>query len=118
MEAVTKSFLLIHGGRILASGDANEVQSMLVDFPQEIQIRGKELEQLASTLVLEPWVSSLRFHPDRSMVTVAVNEPRMLFQRLQSFVMSSHATIYGIDAPDGNLATAFESLLKVHRGEV
>ena len=64
VESVTQQFLLIHGGRILASGDANEVQAMIVDFPQEIILKGHGLSELAAAIAGKDWVSSTRFTLD------------------------------------------------------
>ena len=72
VEAACSLFLLIHGGRLLASGSSEEVQTMLVDFPQEIQIHGKELESLARELVSLPSVSSVRFGNQNQSLSVGV----------------------------------------------
>jgi ABC-2 type transport system ATP-binding protein len=46
VEAITHSFLLICGGRLLASGSAEEVRALLADIPAEISIRCDEAPQL------------------------------------------------------------------------
>ncbi len=117
VEAVTKSFLLIHAGRLLASGKASEIQPMLVDIPQEVRLRGDGLAEVAKRIAAENWLVSLRFSPDRGDMFVAVKEPRALYRSLVELSRVAPINITGVHSPDGNLTAAFDALLKVHRGE-
>ena len=48
IEALTQSFLLISGGRVLASGTAEEVHELLFDVPLEIHVRCNDLRGFAA----------------------------------------------------------------------
>lgn len=117
VEAVTDSFLLIHGGRLLASGAASEIQPMLADFPQEVRLGGTGLELVASQIAHQPWVSSIRFSDDRQSVYVGAKEPKALYRALIELTSHDGIRITGVHSPDGNLVAAFDALLRVHRGE-
>jgi ABC-2 type transport system ATP-binding protein len=117
VEAVTQSFLLIHGGRILASGAANEVQAMLQGYPQEIWISGRGLRSLAQRLMEYDWVESVAFEAGGAMC-VSVEQPLELYQfLLQTLADSPACTIERLHSSDGSLSAAFEALLKRHRGD-
>lgn len=117
VEAITSSFLLIHGGRILASGNASEVRSMLSGFPVEVEISGDGLEHIAKSFSDEPWLTGLEFSEDRSRLVLRVRDQGRFQQQLAELACSPGIMISSIDSPDGTLEAAFELLLRVHRGE-
>ncbi|MFM7931748.1 MAG: ABC transporter ATP-binding protein, partial [Pirellula sp.] len=50
VEQVTDSFMLIFGGRLLASGTAGELRRLLADLPQDIVVQSETRDRLASLL--------------------------------------------------------------------
>lgn len=117
VEAITTSFLLIHGGRILASGDAREVRSMLSGFPVEVELQGTGLPQLAQRFVAEPWLSGLSLNDDRSRMTVRVTDQTQFLAALAQAACDAGINLSSVNSPDGSLEGAFELLLRAHRGE-
>ena len=118
VESVTSRFLLIHGGRVLASGSAGEVQEMLVDFPKEVKLHGRQLQVLAADLVALPAVNSVHVSLDRTEMTVGVRDPKSFFDILRKLVVDRSAEVTEIASLDGNLTVAFDTLLRAHRGEL
>lgn len=118
VEAITNQFLLIYGGRILASGNAPEVRSMLSEIPVEVKIAGSGLTHLAAELANQTWLTGLQFSADRSNLSVSVADQVSFQQFLQSAACDEKVNITAIDSPDSTLEGAFELLLRVHRGEV
>ncbi len=118
VEAVTDRFLLIHGGRLLASGNVDEVQRMLVDFPQELVLKGRQLGKLATAIASFDWVTSLHFSQDRQVLRIGVREALAFYTFLASDGRSKEYEIIGMDSPQGNLENAFDIVLRAHRGEL
>lgn len=118
VAAITNSFLLIHGGRVLASGDAREVRSMLSGFPVEVELQGTGLTQLAQRFTLHSWLSGLSISDDRGRMTVRVTDQNQFLAELASGACETGVNISSVDSPDGSLEGAFELLLRAHRGEV
>ncbi len=81
IEAITSSFLLIYNGRLLASGEATEIESILADTPQEVEIRGVDAAKLIHRLAEEPWVSGLKTQDDRTRLTVSVRDPETALRK-------------------------------------
>ena len=72
VESITQSFLLICSGRLLASGTAEEVHSMMVGLPNEIALRCSSPHLLASKLgVQEHAVDSLGIQGDTLTLATA-----------------------------------------------
>ena len=117
IEAITSSFLLIYGGRILASGTALEIESILLDTPQEVGIYGPDAARLIPHLANEPWVESLNLLDERSQLRVGLRDPAQLFDRLPAWIDEGSLRIDRFQTANGNLTALFDSLLRHHRGE-
>ena len=117
VEAITTSFLLIHGGRILASGDAREVRSMLSGFPVEVELTGDGLVQLAQSLTAQPWFNGLSFKNNQQSMAVRVTDQSQFLDFLATAALSEGVNLTTVESPDGSLEGAFGLLLRAHRGE-
>jgi ABC-2 type transport system ATP-binding protein len=117
IEAVTSSFLLIHGGRLLASGTAQEIESILADTPQQVTIIGPDAARLVQRLAEMPWVDSLTLSGGRTELKVSLREPGEFYRQVPEWISSDGLAIEQLRASDGNLEALFESLLRHHRGE-
>ncbi|MCG8651543.1 MAG: ABC transporter ATP-binding protein, partial [Pirellulales bacterium] len=116
IEAITSSFLLIYGGRLLASGTAEEMESILADTPQEVSIIGADAMKLIHRLADQPWVKSLQLREEGTHLRVALSDPVQLFDRLAVWINDEQLNVERFQASEGNLTILFESLLRHHRG--
>lgn len=117
IEAITTSFLLVFGGRLLASGTAAEIEAILADTPQEVALIGDDAAKLIGRLAEEPWVEALQLRNERRELRVALRDPTKLFERLAGWINEDGLRIDRFQTSDGNLTALFESLLRHHRGE-
>lgn len=117
IEAITSSFLLIFGGRLLASGTANEIEQILADTPQEVSLYGEDAPALIHRLAEQPWVDSLQLLNDRTELRVALRDPAALYSQLAAWITEDELRIDRFQTADGNLTAVFESLLRHHRGD-
>jgi ABC-2 type transport system ATP-binding protein len=115
VEAITQSFLLICGGRLLASGTAVEVRQLLVDLPNEILLRTSDPHRLAATLVERRAADSLRI--DGDTIIVATRQPGELAMQLPHWLAEVGVEIQEMRSTDESLQALFNSLMKIHRGE-
>lgn len=116
VESVTQSFLLICGGRLLASGTADEVNELLVDLPNEFTLRTNRPSELAQRLVANSAVDSLQL--EDSTVVVSTREAAQLYGELSAWSAESENQILEIRSGDESLQSLFNTLLKIHRGEI
>jgi ABC-2 type transport system ATP-binding protein len=117
VEAITSAFLLIHGGRVLASGDAREVRSMLSGFPVEVEVEGEGLERFAQNLVSQPWFSGLTFAESKRLLKLSVTDQNQFLEYLSAAACDAEVNLTAVRSPDGSLEGAFGLLLRAHRGE-
>lgn len=116
VESITQSFLLICGGRLLASGTAEEVHSLLADAPNEIAIRTNQPHRLAGLLVEHQMTDSLKI--DDGTISIVTRHPQVLFSNLPTWLANTEITILEIRSADESLQALFNSLMKIHRGEL
>jgi ABC-2 type transport system ATP-binding protein len=118
VEAITSSFLLICGGRLLASGAAEEVRALLADVPREIWIRCDGAAQLAGRLVAAGAAEMVRFVDGGTALLVATRNPAAFYTRLPEWIRDSEIRIRELRSTDDSLQALFNSLLRIHRGQL
>ena len=116
IETITQSFLLICGGRLLASGTAAEVQAMMVDLPSEVELSCSEPRKLASRIVAEGVADSVSIAD--SKIRVATSQPARFFELLPAWITDLNVQVFELNSSDDSLQALFNSLMKMHRGEM
>jgi ABC-2 type transport system ATP-binding protein len=116
IESLTRSFLLICGGRLLASGTSEEVHTLLTDLPNEITLHSDQPNSLASWLAANDGIDSIRI--SGSAVTVATRHPGELLSSIPALVAEQGIDVTEVHSADESLQSLFNSLMKIHRGEL
>jgi len=117
IEEITSSFLLIHGGRLLASGTASDVEQIIADTPQEVVLFGPDVPKLIPHLADQSWVDSIQLLSERTELRIGLRDPTNLYQSLAGWISADHLQVDRFQTADSNLTAVFESLLRHHRGE-
>jgi ABC-2 type transport system ATP-binding protein len=118
VEAISPSFLLIRGGRLLASGTADEVHTMLAEVPNEIRIRCDKPRELSQLLVAEGLVDSLRLDDDGQSIVAGTRNPRSVYEQLPKWIDRLDLQVHEMRSGDDSLHNLFSSLMRMHRGEL
>ena len=116
IESITQSFLLICGGRLLASGTAADVHAMMAGLPNEVALRCSDPHALGSLLMRERVADSVRI--TAGTLTVATQQPLHLYERLPGWLAESGLKVFEMHSADESLQALFNSLMKMHRGEL
>ncbi|MEP3478078.1 MAG: ABC transporter ATP-binding protein [Fuerstiella sp.] len=121
IEALTDRFLLICGGRLLASGTAAEVNELLSETPTELSVDCEDAYRLGGLLVQGQLVDSMRIERlthrgERLHLQTSASGP--LMGELPNLIHQHHLTVYQVSSADDSLQTLFNSLMKIHRGEL
>lgn len=118
IEAISPAFVLIHGGRILASGTADEARAMSADVPHQIRIRCDRPQELARRLLDCESIETLEFTEAGTAVVLATRSPLAIYRQLPELVQNADLKISEIRSLDESLPSLFDSLLRMHRGEI
>jgi ABC-2 type transport system ATP-binding protein len=116
VEAVTDAFLLIFGGRLLASGTTAELRELVSELPQTITLEGNDVGKLAGRLADQPWVDSVRLAHDRRTLRIEARHAAQLFANLTAWIGSEKLQVERMSGGDGDLSTLFSILTRRHRG--
>jgi len=117
VERVTDSFMLIFGGRLLASGTAGELRRLLADLPQDIVVQSETRDRLAALLAEKPWIRAVYRDSVPNRLVLTVDRPMELYESLAQWASSGQVSIERITGSDGDISTLFRLLISRHRGE-
>jgi ABC-2 type transport system ATP-binding protein len=117
VQAIQPSFLLISGGRLLASGSSDEVRSLLADSPNQFVIRCHSPRNLAANLVQHESVSQVRVDEKTGLIEVSSNSPARLLEDLPGMSIGLGNPITEFHTTEEPLKELFSSLMRFHRGE-
>lgn len=117
VEAINPSFLLISGGRLLASGSPSEVRSILADSPFTLHINASDVKRLANLLIESCDIESVQFTSADTFL-IATRTASQVYQRLPEIARDEGIEIREVSSTDDSLKTLFSTLMKMHRGEM
>lgn len=115
IESLTRSFLLISRGRLLANGSSDEISQLLAEVPTEMRLRVDNARLLAAELLPGELVDSVRViaHDELELTTSALLP---LAKFLSRCVTEERYLVREVRASDDSLQDVFHSLMKFHRG--
>ena len=117
LEAICESFLLICDGRLLASGSAYEVHSLLANIPNRIRFKSNQPKEMAVQLLEKGLVQTIDVDEAAGQLTVTTSQPADLYEQLP-ILSEQGIEILEMHSGDDSLQAVFDSLLGIHRGEI
>jgi len=111
IEALTRSIILIHQGKVFAKGDIHYIRDLIETHPHMVSIRCSDPRGLAGLLLGEGCVLKLHFGADGRSVLVETNNRDRFFGLLLSRIVQSRMDIEEITSPDDNLQAVFDYLV-------
>lgn len=117
VEAVEPSFLLIYGGRLMASGSPAEMRRILANSPNTLTIRSSNSNRLAALLTGEAAIKNLAFM-GRDTIEIETLSASSVLQMLPAAVAENDIEIHEVITSDESLKSLFSTLMKIHRGEI
>ena len=89
---------------------------MMIGLPNKITFRCDDPHALASRLVAERVAESIRIAGD--VVTVSTTDPSSLYEKLPGWLRTWGLRVLEMRSADESLQSLFNSLMKMHRGEL
>ncbi|MBI3722135.1 MAG: ABC transporter ATP-binding protein, partial [Fimbriimonas ginsengisoli] len=112
VEQMTRSLLLLHRGRLLATGDLRVIRSLIDKHPHQVRLQTDEPRRAAELLASLPNVVSLRFTPGDEALELEVREPDKFYDALPELVLNQGLRLQGLSSPDNNLESVFKYLVE------
>ncbi|CAN5571066.1 ABC transporter ATP-binding protein [soil metagenome] len=112
VEQMTRSILLLHRGRLLASGDLRVIRELIDKHPHRVRIDTAQAREVARHLVELPYVLDIQFDPRGTGLELRTREPGLFFDQLPSLILDQGLKIDGYGSPDNNLESVFRYLVE------
>jgi ABC-2 type transport system ATP-binding protein len=109
VEQMTRSILLLHRGRLLASGDLTAIRELLDRHPHRVQIQTPQPREWASALVALPYVLNVQF--TRDGLELQTREPDQFYSALPDIAEAESLKVDSLHSPDNNLESIFKYLV-------
>jgi ABC-2 type transport system ATP-binding protein len=111
IEALTRTIILIHQGKIFARGDIHEIRDLIDTHPHLVSIRCPDPRALAARLLAGEYVLNLHFGSDGRSLMVETNNRDQFFNRLGRVLVEDSVRVEEITSPDDNLQAVFDYLV-------
>ena len=111
IEALTRSIILIHQGKVFAKGDIHYIRDLIESHPHMVSIRCADPRGLAGQLLGEDYVLKVHFGLDGKSVLFETNNRDKFFALLLSLLVKNRMEVEEITSPDDNLQAVFDYLV-------
>ncbi|MCU0316744.1 MAG: ABC transporter ATP-binding protein [Fimbriimonadaceae bacterium] len=112
VEQMTRSMLLLHRGRLLASGDLRTIRDLIDRYPHRIKISTWEPRRVAAKLVGLDFIISCQVSADSQEVEVETKEPAQFYDEIARLSVEEDLPILGFTSPDNNLEAVYQYLVE------
>ncbi len=111
VEQMTSNLLLLHRGRLLATGDLKVIRELIDKHPHRIRIETDKPREVAESLVGLDFVLSVQFDPSGRAVEIQTREADKFYAFLPQIALDRKLPIEGFSSPDNNLESVFKYLV-------
>jgi ABC-2 type transport system ATP-binding protein len=111
IEALTRTIILLHQGKILAQGDIHYIRDLIDKHPHMISVKCSDPRRLASSLVGEPSVLNIQFGPAPDTVVFETQDRDKFFGLIPRLIVDHRIDVEEITSPDDNLQAVFDYLV-------
>jgi ABC-2 type transport system ATP-binding protein len=112
VEQMTRSILLLHRGRLLATGDLRDIRELIDKHPHKIRIETDEPRRMAELLAPLPNVVSISFERKGDALQLEVREPNDFYDALSAVILEKNLRVRSFNSPDNNLESVFKYLVE------
>jgi len=109
VERLADGILVIHAGRLAASGDYREIRRLMTDRPHTFRVRSSDDRRLAAAFMVEPAVFGAELRDDR--LTVRVSEFSGFTRAVARVARDAGVRLHEVAPTDDSLESVFEYLV-------
>jgi ABC-2 type transport system ATP-binding protein len=109
VERLADGILVMHAGRLAASGDYREIRRLMTDRPHTFRVRSSDDRRLAAAFMSEPAVFATELRDDR--LTVQVSEFSGFTRAVARVARDAGVRLLEVAPTDDSLESVFEYLV-------
>jgi ABC-2 type transport system ATP-binding protein len=107
---MTDQFVLIYGGRVLASGHVKEIRDVLSDYPHRVTVRSTEVRRLAQRMMQDVPIAGMEIDELAGTVSILTRDPDAFYRTLPRAVAELGVRVEEMASQDDNLESVFKYL--------
>ncbi|MBI4563882.1 MAG: ABC transporter ATP-binding protein [Planctomycetes bacterium] len=111
VQAVTEEFLLIYGGRVLASGNVREIRGLMNEVPHRITIRCSDRKDVAQRLMRDLPITGIEIDEAREAVSVLTRDPGAFYEGFRRLALEDGVRIMEMTTEDDTMDAVFRYLV-------
>ena len=111
IQALTRSFVLLNRGRLVAVGDVRQIRDLIDKHPHRIVLRSPGARALAAKLVRCDDVVGIELKRDDGSIVVETRRPDEFYGRLVHLALDADTPIEEVYSDDDNLEAVFKYLV-------
>jgi len=111
VELMTRQVVLMSQGRVLATGNVQEIRRLIDAHPHRIRMETKMPRALAARLLDFAGIRSVSFSEERGEVLAETSEPDRFYRELTGVVVKERLEVTELESPDDNLESVFHYLV-------
>jgi len=112
VEQMTSSMLLMHRGRLLASGNIRTIRDLIDSHPHRISISCSDPRRAAAILAQEAPIDSLSIGPGPDELEVRTRMPDKLYDAVARLSLDEGISVDRLESPDNSLEAVFGYLVE------
>jgi ABC-2 type transport system ATP-binding protein len=110
VERLADGILVIHAGRLAASGDYREIRRLMTDRPHTFRVRSSDDRRLAAAFMAEPAVFGTELRDDR--LSVEVSEFSGFTRIVARVARDAGVRLFEVAPTDDSLESVFDYLVR------
>jgi ABC-2 type transport system ATP-binding protein len=110
VERVADGILVIHAGRLAASGDFREIRRLMTDRPHIFRVRSSDDRRLAAAFMAEPAVFGTELRDDR--LSIQVSEFSGFTRIVARVARDAGVRLFEVAPTDDSLESVFDYLVR------
>jgi ABC-2 type transport system ATP-binding protein len=110
VEQMTRSIVLLHNGRLLASGDVSEVRALIDRHPHRVRIETLQPMALAAWFLASGVVNGAHVL-GKTTLEVQTRQADQFYASLARAARESGSAIIGFDSPDNTMEAVYQYLV-------
>jgi ABC-2 type transport system ATP-binding protein len=111
VEAMTSNILLMHQGRILASGNVHDIRNLIDKHPHHIHVKCSNPRRVAQTLFRSDDIVSISLNDAENSLMIETVKPDAFYSRFQDLAAEENWDIEEFVSMDDNLEAVFKYLV-------
>lgn len=117
VEQMTRSLLLLHRGRLLATGDLGVIRSLIDKYPHQVRLETSDARKAATALAGLPNIVALNYEPSANgsggtALKLQVRDPDTFYASLSNLIEEGRLDVLSFASPDNNLESVFRYLVE------